>query len=110
MHVFKCLLGPPPELGIGLFDLRNSLVSLLGISTSGNSPNILQALEAAQLKGITTFGLTGQNGGKMRDLCDYCLCVPSVDTPRIQEAHILIGHTICAMVELSLFEDPRPGN
>jgi D-sedoheptulose 7-phosphate isomerase len=79
----------------------------LGISTSGNSPNILQALEAARLKGVTTFGLTGKTGGKMRELCDYCLCVPSVDTPRIQEAHILIGHTICAMVESALFEDPR---
>lgn len=79
----------------------------LGISTSGNSPNILQALEAARLKGITTFGLTGQTGGKMRELCDYCLCVPSTDTPRIQEAHILIGHTLCAMVELAMFEDPR---
>jgi len=80
----------------------------LGISTSGNSPNILKALEAARLKGITTFGLTGITGGKMRDLCDYCLCVPSADTPRIQEAHILIGHTLCAMVELALFDDPRP--
>jgi D-sedoheptulose 7-phosphate isomerase len=79
----------------------------LGISTSGNSPNILQALQAARLKGITTFGLTGKTGGKMRDLCDHCLCVPSEDTPRIQEAHILIGHTLCAMVELALFEDPR---
>lgn len=79
----------------------------LGISTSGNSPNILKGLEAARLKGLTTFGLTGQTGGKMRELCDYCLCVPSVDTPRIQEAHILIGHTLCAMVELALFEDPR---
>jgi D-sedoheptulose 7-phosphate isomerase len=80
----------------------------LGISTSGNSPNILLALESARLKGITTFGLTGKSGGKMRDLCDYCLCVPSQDTPRVQEAHILIGHTLCAMVELALFEDPRP--
>ncbi len=79
----------------------------LGISTSGNSPNILKALEAAQLKGITTFGFTGRSGGKMRELCDYCLCVPSTDTPRIQEAHILIGHTLCAMVELALFDDPR---
>lgn len=79
----------------------------MGISTSGNSPNVLQALDAARLKGITTFGLTGQTGGKMHELCDYCLCVPSVDTPRIQEAHILIGHTLCAMVELALFEDPR---
>jgi D-sedoheptulose 7-phosphate isomerase len=79
----------------------------LGISTSGNSPNILQALEAARLKGIVTFGLTGKSGGKMRELCDYCLCVPSENTPRIQEAHILIGHTLCAMVELALFEDYR---
>jgi D-sedoheptulose 7-phosphate isomerase len=79
----------------------------LGISTSGNSPNVLQALSAARLKGITTFGMTGRTGGKMRELCDYCLCVPSVETPRIQEAHILIGHTLCAMVELALFDDPR---
>jgi D-sedoheptulose 7-phosphate isomerase len=78
----------------------------LGISTSGNSPNILQALEAAKIKGITTFGMTGKTGGKMRELCDYCLCVPSADTPRIQEAHILIGHTLCAMVESALFDDP----
>jgi|TARA_R110002072_G_scaffold70055_3_gene169559 D-sedoheptulose 7-phosphate isomerase len=82
----------------------------LGISTSGNSPNILQALEAARLKGITTIGLTGQHGGSMRELCDHCLCVPSGDTPRIQEAHILIGHTICGMVELALFKDPRPSS
>ncbi len=79
----------------------------LGISTSGNSANVLKALEAAKLKGIITFGLTGASGGQMRDLCDHCLCVPSDDTPRIQESHILIGHTLCAMVELALFEDPR---
>jgi len=79
----------------------------LGISTSGNSPNILRALEAAQRKGIVTFGLTGKTGGKMRELCDHCLCVPSENTPRIQEAHILIGHTLCAMVELALFDDYR---
>jgi D-sedoheptulose 7-phosphate isomerase len=80
----------------------------MGISTSGNSPNVLLALEAAREKGITTFGLTGQSGGGMRELCDHCLCVPSADTPRIQEAHILIGHTLCAMVELALFEELRP--
>lgn len=79
----------------------------MGISTSGNSPNVIEALEAARLKGITTFGLTGESGGKMRELCDHCLCVPDGDTPRIQEAHIVIGHTLCAMVELALFEDPR---
>lgn len=80
----------------------------LGISTSGNSPNILQALEAASEKGVTTFGMTGESGGAMRELCDYCLCVPSTETPRIQEAHILIGHTLCAMVELALFAELQP--
>ncbi|MCX2975933.1 D-sedoheptulose 7-phosphate isomerase [Candidatus Marimicrobium litorale] len=80
----------------------------LGISTSGNSPNILQALEAAAEKGVTTFGMTGESGGAMRELCDYCLCVPSAETPRIQEVHILIGHTLCAMVELALFADLQP--
>lgn len=79
----------------------------LGISTSGNSVNILEALSAARRKGLVTYGLTGETGGKMRELCDHCLCVPSNDTPRIQEAHILIGHTLCAMVESALFEDPR---
>ncbi len=79
----------------------------LGISTSGNSANILEALAACQQAGITSIGMTGRSGGKMRELCDHCLCVPSDDTPRIQEAHIVIGHTLCAMVELGLFEDPR---
>ncbi|MAT92325.1 MAG: phosphoheptose isomerase [Halioglobus sp.] len=79
----------------------------LGISTSGNSENVLRALHACRDKGVTSFGLTGRSGGAMRELCDYCLCVPSDETPRIQEAHILVGHTLCAMVELALFEDPR---
>jgi len=75
----------------------------IGISTSGNSKNILEALKESKEKGIITVGLTGQNGGQMRDLCDYCLCVPSNETPRIQESHILIGHIICAVVEEALF-------
>jgi len=79
----------------------------LGISTSGNSANVLEALRACRDKGVTSFGLTGETGGSMLELCDYCLCVPSRDTPRIQEAHILIGHTFCAMVETAMFEDPR---
>lgn len=79
----------------------------LGISTSGNSPNVLHALQACKEKGVISFGLTGSSGGKMRQLCDYCLCVPSDQTPRIQEAHIVVGHTWCAMVESALFEDPR---
>jgi D-sedoheptulose 7-phosphate isomerase len=75
----------------------------LGISTSGNSANILEAAQAAQSRGLVTIGLTGQAGGKLHDLCDYCICVPSNDTPRVQEAHMLIGHTLCAMAELAIF-------
>ena len=82
----------------------------LGISTSGNSANILEAVLAAQSRGVVTIGLTGQAGGKLRDLCDYCICVPSNDTPRVQEAHMLIGHTLCAMAELAIFgEGITPG-
>jgi D-sedoheptulose 7-phosphate isomerase len=72
---------------------------LLAISTSGNSPNILQAIETAREKHMAVIGLTGEAGGKMRDLCDVCLCIPSTSTPRIQECHILIGHTICELLE-----------
>jgi D-sedoheptulose 7-phosphate isomerase len=72
---------------------------LLAISTSGNSANIVAAIEAAREKRMVVIGLTGEAGGKMRDLCDVCLCVPSTCTPRIQECHILIGHTICELLE-----------
>ena len=75
----------------------------IGISTSGNSANILEALRECKEKGIITVGLTGASGGKMADLCDYCIKVPSSETPRVQEAHILIGHIICAVVEEELF-------
>lgn len=75
----------------------------IGISTSGNSKNVVEALKSCKEKGITTVGLTGMNGGQMDELCDYCIKVPSTETPRIQEAHILIGHIICAVVEESLF-------
>jgi D-sedoheptulose 7-phosphate isomerase len=74
-----------------------------GISTSGNSKNILRALQVCREKGITSVGLTGKSGGRMVDLCDYCIQVPSSSTPRIQECHILILHTICGVVEASLF-------
>jgi len=76
---------------------------LVGISTSGNSTNILKALEAAKSKEMITVGLTGANGGKMRGLSDYLVDVPSTDTPRIQESHIMIGHIICQLVESELF-------
>jgi len=75
----------------------------IGISTSGNSPNIVEALKECKSMGIVTVGLTGETGGKMADLCDYCIRVPSMETPRIQEAHIMIGHIICSVVEEDIF-------
>ncbi len=75
----------------------------IGISTSGNSKNVVEALKECKEKGIITVGLTGQNGGAMKELCDYCICVPSNETPRVQESHILLGHIICAVVEEELF-------
>lgn len=80
----------------------------IGISTSGNSANILLGLAAAKAKGIATFGLAGQGGGKMKDLCEKCICAPSSETPRIQEVHILVGHILCSMVEDALFSDLDP--
>jgi D-sedoheptulose 7-phosphate isomerase len=76
---------------------------LIAISTSGNSPNVINALKTARKKEMTTIGLTGADGGRMKGLCDHIFQVPSTDTPRIQEAHILIGHIICELVESSLF-------
>lgn len=76
---------------------------LVGLSTSGNSINILKAIETAKEKGMTTIGFTGATGGKMKDECDILLNVPSTDTPRIQESHILIGHIICQLVEEQYF-------
>ncbi|ARJ56748.1 SIS domain-containing protein [Campylobacter cuniculorum] len=75
----------------------------IGISTSGNSLNILEALKICKEKGIVSVGFTGESGGKMAELCDYCIKVPSKETPRIQESHILIGHILCAIVEETLF-------
>lgn len=75
---------------------------LVGISTSGNSPNVVRALEAAHAMGIRTIGFTGAGGGKMATLCEQCLRVPSSDTPRIQEMHIAIGHMLCELVETAL--------
>jgi len=75
----------------------------IGISTSGNSANIVTALKKAQETGIITVGFTGDREGEMDQYCDYCLKVPSTNTPRIQECHILMGHIICTMVEEKLF-------
>ena len=75
----------------------------IGISTSGNSGNILKAMEVARQKGLFIIAFTGESGGKMKDCCDCLLNVPSNDTPRIQEAHITVGHIICEFVEKRLF-------
>jgi D-sedoheptulose 7-phosphate isomerase len=76
---------------------------LIGLSTSGNSRNIVKAIEAAKEKEMITIGLTGRSGGYMLDLCDHILRVPSDITPRIQESHILLGHIICQLVEEQYF-------
>ncbi len=77
---------------------------LFAISTSGNSLNILKAIEQANAMGVSVIGFTGESGGKMKDCCDVLLNVPSTDTPRIQEAHIMIGHVVCEMIENNLFQ------
>lgn len=76
----------------------------LAISTSGNSQNILRAIEAARQLNVVVIGLTGESGGRMRTVCDLCLCVPSKTIARIQEIHIMIGHVICELLEERLAE------
>lgn len=76
---------------------------LIGISTSGNSENVIRAINQANELKMTTIGFTGLSGGKLADLCDICIRVPSANTARIQEAHILIGHIICELVENKIF-------
>jgi D-sedoheptulose 7-phosphate isomerase len=76
---------------------------LVGLSTSGNSKNIIRAFEMAKEKKIITIGLTGEGGGEMKNISDYLIDIPSNDTPRIQEIHIMVGHIICQLVEEKLF-------
>jgi len=78
---------------------------LVGISTSGNSPNVVKAIQKAKELGMITVGFTGKDGGAIRDICDIMICAPSDDTPRIQEAHILVGHIICQLIEQEMFPD-----
>ncbi len=73
------------------------------ISTSGRSPNVMNGLREARRKGLITVGLTGKSGGDMPPLCDYCLQVPSSETPKIQEGHIVLGHIICGLIEREMF-------
>jgi Phosphoheptose isomerase len=77
---------------------------LVGLSTSGNSTNIVKAFEVAREKGVITVGFTGEAGGKMKELSDHLVNVPSKDTPRIQESHIMLGHIICELVEEQYFK------
>ena len=77
---------------------------VIAISTSGNSKNVLKGAEMARVKKATVVGFTGADGGKLKDLSDLCLRVPSNDTPRIQEAHITVGHIVCAIVEQAVAE------
>ncbi|MBK6860291.1 MAG: D-sedoheptulose 7-phosphate isomerase [Saprospiraceae bacterium] len=76
---------------------------LIGLSTSGNSKNIIRAIESANAKNMITIGLTGSKGGQLKEICQFWIGVPSDDTPRIQESHILLGHIICQMVEERIF-------
>lgn len=76
---------------------------IVGISTSGNSPNVLQALKLAREMGCRTVGLLGKDGGTIRDACNLALIVPSSDTPRVQEGHIIIIHIVCDLLEKALF-------
>ena len=76
---------------------------LVGISTSGNSPNVVKALETANKLGMVTVGMTGETGGKMKEVSNFLINIPSKDTPRIQECHILLGHILCQLVEENVF-------
>jgi len=80
----------------------------LGLSTSGSSPNVIQALRTAKTLQVRTIGLTGRSGGQMAAVCDVCICVPSAVTARIQEAHLTIGHILCELIEETLLGSEPP--
>ena len=82
----------------------------IGISTSGNSPSVLEALDAARTKGLFTVGFTGESGGKMNGRSDVLFRVPSRETPRIQETHLLLGHILCDLADRELFPEIYPAN
>lgn len=75
----------------------------IAYSTSGRSRNILRALESAKQNGISTVGFTGENAGDMREWCDYLIEIPSTETPKIQEGHLVVGHILCGIIELAMF-------
>ena len=86
-----------------LESIANSDDIFIPISTSGNSPNIIEAIKVANKKNVRVMALTGETGGKLKGLCE-CMCVPSTDTARIQECHIMIGHIVCGLVEENYFK------
>lgn len=79
----------------------------IGYSTSGQSLNILRAFEEARSRGLVCIGFTGNRGGRMRELCDFLLEIPSAETPKIQEEHLVLGHILCGLVERELFKSPK---
>lgn len=81
---------------------------LIGLSTSGNSANVIKALEQARMLKVHTIAFTGENGGRMGTLTDMLFAIPSTDTPRIQEAHMLIGHSLCQAIEAKMFGELKP--
>ena len=76
----------------------------IGYSTSGKSPNIIRAFEEAKSRGLVCVGFTGSHGGPMKDICDYLLEVPSIDTPKLQEGHLVLGHILCGLIENAIFK------
>ena len=90
-------------LHVNLRQMEIKMIFLSLFQHQGSSPNIINALKTAKESGLITIGLTGSNGFEMAELCDSCIIVPSVETPRIQEAHILIGHILCSYIEQEMF-------
>ena len=88
-----------------LYGLGKSGDSLIALSTSGNSKNCLLAVMVAKAKGLKTVGFTGQKGGKMKEICDVCICVPETETYKVQELHLPVYHCICAMLETEIFSE-----
>jgi D-sedoheptulose 7-phosphate isomerase len=80
----------------------------IGISSSGESANVLSAMKVGHERGLVTIGMTGRTGGKLKHVVDYCICIPSDETPRVQESHILAGHILCEIIEAELFDEDEP--
>jgi D-sedoheptulose 7-phosphate isomerase len=78
---------------------------VIGISTSGGSANVVNALRVGRERGLLTVAMTGRTGGKLKNIVDYCICIPSDETPRVQESHILAGHILCEIIEEELFNE-----